>query len=87
MSEARNTPNVVFIVTDQQRYDSMGCTGNPFAVTPNLDALASSVETVARTMGTVSSSFGTPGVGLSATDPIPDAISPIRLVHSEYWDL
>jgi acetoin utilization deacetylase AcuC-like enzyme len=53
----------------------------------NLDALASSVATVARTMGTVSSSFGTPGVGPSATDPIPDAISPIRLVHSEYWDL
>jgi acetoin utilization deacetylase AcuC-like enzyme len=53
----------------------------------NLDALASSVETVARTMGRVGSSSATPDVGLSATDPVPDAISPIRLVHSEYWDL
>jgi len=32
--------NVVLIVTDQQRYDSLGCTGNAFALTPNLDALA-----------------------------------------------
>ena len=33
-------PNIVLIVTDQQRYDSLGCTGNRFAVTPSLDALA-----------------------------------------------
>jgi arylsulfatase A-like enzyme len=40
LTPSRKSPNVVFILTDQQRYDSMGCTGNPFAVTPNLDALA-----------------------------------------------
>lgn len=34
--------NVLLIHTDQQRYDSLGCTGNPHAETPNLDALASS---------------------------------------------
>ncbi len=33
-------PNIIFIITDQQRYDSLGCTGNPHAVTPHLDALA-----------------------------------------------
>jgi len=33
-------PNILWICTDQQRYDSLGCTGNPHAVTPNLDALA-----------------------------------------------
>lgn len=33
--------NVLIIHTDQQRYDSMGCTGNSTAETPNLDALAS----------------------------------------------
>ncbi len=33
-------PNIVLICTDQQRYDSLGCTGNPFALTPHLDALA-----------------------------------------------
>lgn len=32
--------NVLIIHTDQQRYDSMGCSGNPYAVTPNLDRLA-----------------------------------------------
>ncbi|MGL1890707.1 MAG: sulfatase-like hydrolase/transferase [Spirochaetaceae bacterium] len=32
--------NVVIIHTDQQRFDSLGCTGNPGAVTPNLDRLA-----------------------------------------------
>ena len=33
-------PNIVFICTDQQRFDSLGCTGNPLARTPHLDAIA-----------------------------------------------
>ncbi|MFP4028460.1 MAG: sulfatase [Candidatus Brocadiia bacterium] len=33
-------PNVLILHTDQQRYPSLGCTGNPTARTPNLDALA-----------------------------------------------
>lgn len=32
--------NVVLIMTDQQRADSLGCTGNPIARTPNVDVLA-----------------------------------------------
>ncbi len=32
--------NVVFIHTDQQRFDTLGCTGCPVAQTPNLDKLA-----------------------------------------------
>ena len=32
--------NVLFICTDQQRWNSLGCTGNPCALTPQLDALA-----------------------------------------------
>ncbi len=32
--------NVLILHTDQQRYDSMGCTGNATAETPNLDRLA-----------------------------------------------
>lgn len=32
--------NILIIHTDQQRYDSLGCTGNPHAVTPNVDELA-----------------------------------------------
>ncbi|KIC23391.1 sulfatase family protein [Leisingera sp. ANG-S3] len=33
-------PNVILIMTDQQRADSLGCTGNPVARTPHIDALA-----------------------------------------------
>lgn len=32
--------NVLWICTDQQRGDTLGCTGNPFISTPNLDRLA-----------------------------------------------
>ena len=34
--------NLVFIMSDQQRRDSMGCYGSDWAQTPNLDALANS---------------------------------------------
>lgn len=33
-------PNILFICTDQQRWDSLGCYGNPNAQTPAIDALA-----------------------------------------------
>jgi len=33
--------NVLFIITDQQRADHLGCAGNPILKTPNLDRLAS----------------------------------------------
>ena len=32
--------NILFITTDQQRYDSLGCNGNTFARTPVIDGLA-----------------------------------------------
>ncbi len=38
---AKKKPNVIILHTDQQRYDSLGCTGNPYAITPNLDRLGS----------------------------------------------
>ena len=34
-------PNVLWICTDQQRFDTLGCYGNAFVHTPNLDSLAS----------------------------------------------
>ena len=37
----KRKPNILWICTDQQRYDTLGCTGNPFVHTPNIDALAS----------------------------------------------
>lgn len=33
-------PNVLWICSDQQRSDTLGCYGNPFVHTPNIDALA-----------------------------------------------
>lgn len=37
---APKRPNIVVLMTDQQRYDSLGCYGFPAAHTPNLDQLA-----------------------------------------------
>lgn len=37
---AQNRPNVIFILTDDQSYGYMGCTGNEIVKTPNLDQLA-----------------------------------------------
>ena len=34
------TPNILFLMTDQQRWDAMGCSGN-WVQTPNLDRIAS----------------------------------------------
>ena len=34
-------PNIVFLLTDDQRWDSLGCMGNPIIQTPAVDALAS----------------------------------------------
>lgn len=33
-------PNILFICTDQQRYDAAGCYGNPHILTPTIDRLA-----------------------------------------------
>ena len=33
-------PNILLICTDQQRYDAVGASGNPYIRTPNLDRLA-----------------------------------------------
>ncbi len=37
-----NKPNLLFIMTDQQRFDGLGANGNDIIQTPNLDALANS---------------------------------------------
>lgn len=36
----RDHPNVLFILTDDQRWDAMSCAGNPYLQTPHIDRLA-----------------------------------------------
>ena len=33
-------PNVIFILTDDQRWDQLGCAGHPYLKTPHIDRLA-----------------------------------------------
>jgi arylsulfatase A-like enzyme len=35
-----NKPNIIFILSDQQRWDTMGCYGQKLDITPNLDKMA-----------------------------------------------
>lgn len=37
---APERPNLLVVLTDDQRFDSLGCSGNPLVDTPHLDALA-----------------------------------------------
>jgi N-acetylglucosamine-6-sulfatase len=39
-SQPRKRPNIVLIITDDQRFDSLRCTGHRFVETPNIDRLA-----------------------------------------------
>lgn len=39
-AEAHEKPNIIFILTDDQRWDALGCAGNPIIQTPNMDRLA-----------------------------------------------
>jgi N-acetylglucosamine-6-sulfatase len=33
-------PNIIFVLTDDQRWDTLGCMGHPFVQTPNIDRIA-----------------------------------------------
>ena len=37
LGDADDRPNVIFIITDQQRYDTIAALGYPFVDPPNLD--------------------------------------------------
>ena len=37
---SQERPNIIFLMSDDQRWDAMGCMGNPVIKTPNMDRLA-----------------------------------------------
>ncbi len=39
-SETMDKPNILFVLSDQQRWDTCGCYGQPLSTTPNLDRMA-----------------------------------------------
>ena len=39
MDHSPNRPNILFLLTDDQRFDTIGALGNPFMHTPNMDRL------------------------------------------------
>ncbi len=41
-SPTQSRPNIIFLLTDDQRWDAMGAMGNPIIKTPNMDKLATS---------------------------------------------
>ncbi len=40
VSIAQKQPNIIFIMTDQQRADALGCMGNDAVISPNIDKIA-----------------------------------------------
>ena len=38
--DAAQRPNIILVITDDQRFDALGCMGNPVLKTPHIDALA-----------------------------------------------
>lgn len=38
----KKRPNIIFILTDDQRFDAIGYAGNPYVKTPEMDDLAES---------------------------------------------
>ncbi|MDO6803732.1 sulfatase-like hydrolase/transferase [Wenyingzhuangia sp. 1_MG-2023] len=57
-AKAQEQPNIVFVLTDDQSYNLLGCTGNEIVETPNIDKLAK--EGVLFTNAHVSSAICTP---------------------------
>lgn len=45
-------PNILWLCTDQQRWDTLGCYGDPFVRTPHLDALAETSLNLTRAVST-----------------------------------
>ncbi len=65
------TPNILWICTDQQRYDTIGALGNPHVSTPNIDSLVA--DGVAFTHAYCQSPICTPSRASFLTGMYPSA--------------
>ena len=45
---AAEKPNIVFVLVDDQRNDTLGCAGHPVIQTPNIDRLAAQGDHAGR---------------------------------------
>jgi arylsulfatase A-like enzyme len=92
-----NRPNVLWICSDQQRYDTLGCYGNGFVETPNVDRLADEGVRFERAYaqnpmctpsrasfltGRYPRTVGVPGNGYSLPDD--ETLLPRRLANESY---
>ncbi len=79
MSDGR--PNVVLVFSDQQRFDAVGCNGNDFVHTPNVDRLAR--EGVRFTTATTAWPVCTPARATMWTGLLPHAHG---IMHNTYGE-
>ena len=71
-SKGRLLPNVLWICTDQQRYNTIGALGNPYVSTPNIDRLVQ--DGVAFTHAFCQSPICTPSRASFLTGMYPSAV-------------
>ena len=53
-SGAAERPNIILVITDDQRFDALGCMGNPVLKTPHIDGLAAQGAIFTHTFCTTS---------------------------------
>lgn len=85
---AENAPNIVFLLSDDQSRNDLGCYGNPAIHTPNLDKLAA--EGMRFNRAYVPASSCSPSRGSVFTGRSPHATGSSKLhvwVHSEITNL
>lgn len=68
---AATAPNILWVCTDQQRYDTIGALGNPYVSTPNIDSLVA--DGVAFTHTYCQSPICTPSRASFLTGMYPNA--------------
>jgi len=80
---APSRPNILWICTDQQRYDTIGALGNPHLRTPNLDELAATG--VAFAHAHCQSPICTPSRASFLTGMYPDTVHGC-INGNDHWD-